>query len=133
MTDDVNDFGDQVDRAVENAIKRLRGDFSKETVEQTESRLRALKGELEDAMQSLHAGDRREREELRDESNKINEFVKQLKDAKTSQTDSGGSTIVIPASQVDEHKTKEQESDKPTDSATVTPETSRKGGWKKWW
>jgi len=125
---DVDEIGRRVDKAVEMAVGRLRENFSKATVENTEDRMREMRREIEDMIHTTHSGDKAEREELKAELAKVNQFLDDLRKSKDKKEDSGA-TIVVPASEIDQHRPQ----DEPTAAHVEDEEPPKRSGLKKWW
>ena len=130
--DDVDDISRKVDKSIEMAIGRLRDSFSKETLDKTDDRMRGLKREIEDMMHGLHSSDKQERDELRAELAKVQQFMNELKEASSRSKNDDGTTIVVPASQIDEHNEKEGASQKPA-PASIQEEAPKRSFWKSVW
>lgn len=130
MSDDIDDVARNVDKTIETAIGRMRESFSKETLEKTEDRMRQLRREIEDMMHGLHSSDKQEREELRAELAKIQQFMNDLREASSSKGHEDGATIVVPASQIEQHN--ETEETKSADIVHDEPPPKR-SFWKTLW
>lgn len=122
MADDDKPPTVDVDAAIERALSKLEKGVGKADVEEA---MRSLRRELKDEMDSLHATDRKDREELRAKVGEIDEFLKELKKMGESKNSESSSTIVVPASQVPAEEPK-NEHDKPADESTGNEPTPKK-------
>lgn len=121
MTDDDKVPSIDVDAAIERALGKLEKGVGKADVEDA---MRSLRRELKDEMDSLHATDRKDREELRAKVGEIDDFLKELKKMGESKTKESSSTIVVPASQIPTEEPKGDE--KPADESTGSEPAPKK-------
>lgn len=128
MSDDntgpsVDDIISKVSNHISDSVSKMKGDITAEHKSTIENMFRDLKNNVEDTIRGMSTSDKAEREALKEQVSRIDEFIKGMRDSKDDT--SGKSTIVVPASGV---------VDTPPDPQLEESNAPRrKSGWKRFW